>query len=110
MRAGELNNWCEIVFAPSFRDGCAVCGWCARERCANVTANIDQMLKLGETAIEHGANMLVVGVLTAGFSAVQMLTKDPSINVPLHIHRTIHGAITRKSNHGIHINGYRKAC
>jgi len=69
----------------------------------NVTANIDQMIKIADTAIEHNANMLMVDVLTAGFSAVQMLTKDPSIKVPLHIHRTMHGAITRNPKHGIHM-------
>ena len=69
----------------------------------NVTANIDQMMKLTDTAIEHDANMLMVDVLTAGFSAVQMLAKDPSIKVPLHIHRTMHGAITRNPKHGIHM-------
>lgn len=69
----------------------------------NVTANVDQVMTLAETAIGHGANMLMVDVLTAGFSAVQMLAKDPSINVPLHIHRTMHGAITRNPKHGIHM-------
>lgn len=69
----------------------------------NVTANIDQMMKLADTAIEHDANMLMVDVLTAGFPAVQMIAEDPSINVPLHIHRTMHGAITRNPDHGIHM-------
>lgn len=69
----------------------------------NVTANIDQVMKLADIAIEHDANMLMVDVLTAGFSAVQMIAKDPSINVPLHIHRTMHGAITRNPKHGIHM-------
>lgn len=69
----------------------------------NVTANVDQIMKLADTAIEHGANMLMLDVLTAGFSAVQMLAKDPSTDVPLHIHRTMHGAITRNPKHGIHM-------
>ena len=69
----------------------------------NITANVDKMMGLADTAIEHGANMLMVDILTAGFSAVQMLAKDPTINVPLHIHRTMHGAITRNPKHGIHM-------
>ena len=48
-----------------------------------------------------GANMLMVDVLTAGFSAVQRLAADPSINVPIHVHRTMHGALTRNPVHGI---------
>jgi ribulose-bisphosphate carboxylase large chain len=69
----------------------------------NVTANIDQMTDLTEAAINHGANMLMVDVLTAGFPAVQMLAEDPSITVPLHIHRTMHAAMTRNPKHGIHM-------
>ena len=70
---------------------------------ANITSNVGRMMGLAEAAIEHGANMLMVDVLTAGFSAVQMLADDPSIKVPLHIHRTMHGAITRNPRHGIHM-------
>lgn len=69
----------------------------------NVTANADHMMTLADTAIAHGANMLMIDVLTAGFSAVQMLAGDPSINLPLHIHRTMHGAMTRNPKHGIHM-------
>jgi len=69
----------------------------------NVTANTDRMLTLADEAIENGANMLMVDVLTAGFSAVQVLAEDPSIDVPLHIHRAMHAAITRNPKHGIHM-------
>jgi len=69
----------------------------------NITAKADRMLELADRAIEHGANMLMVDVLTAGFSTVRMLAQDPSIQVPLHIHRAMHGAITRNPKHGIHM-------
>jgi len=68
----------------------------------NVTGNYDSMMKMVDVAISHGANMIMIDVLTAGFSAVQRLAQDPSIKVPLHIHRTMHAAMTRNPRHGIH--------
>jgi len=69
----------------------------------NVTATHDKLFELAEQALAHGANMLMIDVLTAGFSAIQLLAKDSSIKVPLHIHRTMHAAITRNPKHGIHM-------
>lgn len=68
----------------------------------NVTGNYDSMTKMVDVAIGHGANMIMVDVLTAGFSAVQRLAQDSSIKVPLHIHRAMHAAMTRNPRHGIH--------
>jgi len=45
----------------------------------------------------------MVDVLTAGFPAVQVLAEDPSVDVPLHIHRAMHAAMTRNPRHGIHM-------
>ena len=69
----------------------------------NVTATYNKLVELAEQALAHGANMLMIDVLTAGFSAIQTLAQDPSIKVPLHIHRTMHAAITRNPKHGIHM-------
>ncbi len=68
----------------------------------NVTSNVGSLLEMAETAKSHGANMLMIDVLTAGFSAVQMLAEDVSIRLPLHVHRTMHAALTRNPRHGIH--------
>jgi ribulose-bisphosphate carboxylase large chain len=43
----------------------------------------------------------MVDVLTCGFGAVQVLAEDPSIKLPIHVHRTMHGAMTRNKDHGI---------
>ena len=67
----------------------------------NITTGGDRILELAHEAVKRGANMLMVDVLTAGFSAVQALAEDPSINVPIHVHRTMHGALTRNPHHGI---------
>lgn len=67
----------------------------------NITTGGDKILEIGEKAVRAGANMLMVDVLTAGFSAVQALAADPKITVPIHVHRTMHGALTRNPHHGI---------
>ena len=67
----------------------------------NITARPDKLLETADWAVENGANMLMVDVLTAGFSSIRMLAEDPSIRVPIHVHRTMHAAITRNPKHGI---------
>ncbi len=69
----------------------------------NVTAHYPVMFRLAETALDHGANCLMVDVLTAGFTALQALAEDPSIKVPVHVHRAMHAAMTRVREHGIHM-------
>jgi len=67
----------------------------------NITATYNKLLELADLAIDNGANCLMIDVLTTGFSAVQVLAEDPSIKVPLHIHRAMHAALTRNPKHGI---------
>ncbi|MCE5295584.1 MAG: RuBisCO large subunit C-terminal-like domain-containing protein [Euryarchaeota archaeon] len=67
----------------------------------NVSTNGNQILEVAERAQELGATQLMVDVLTCGFGAVQVLASDPSIKLPVHVHRTMHGAITRNKDHGI---------
>jgi ribulose-bisphosphate carboxylase large chain len=43
--------------------------------------------------------MVMIDVLTAGFSALEVLSRH--VNVPIHVHRTMHGAFTRDKAHGI---------
>ena len=65
----------------------------------NVTTGADEILERAESAVDHGANMVMVDVLTAGFSALEVLSRH--VNVPIHVHRTMHGAFTRDKAHGI---------
>lgn len=74
----------------------------------NVTTRADKILERAEHAVELGANMLMVDVISAGFSAVQALAEDPSINVPIHVHRTMHAAMTRNPEHGIAMRTFAK--
>jgi len=65
----------------------------------NVTTAGDQILERAEEAVDHGANMVMIDVLTAGFSALEVLSRN--VKVPVHVHRTMHGAFTRDKAHGI---------
>ncbi len=65
----------------------------------NVTTGADQILERAEQAIDNGANMVMVDVLTAGFSALEALSRN--LRLPVHVHRTMHGAMTRDKGHGI---------
>jgi ribulose-bisphosphate carboxylase large chain len=65
----------------------------------NVTAGADVILERAENAVDHGANMVMIDVLTAGFSALEQLSRN--LKVPVHVHRTMHGAFTRDRAHGI---------
>ena len=67
----------------------------------NVSTNGDRIVELAEKVQSWGAKGLMVDVITCGFGAVQALAEDPSIKVPIHVHRTMHGAFTRDPLHGI---------
>jgi len=65
----------------------------------NVTCGAEEILERAEEVIGRGANMVMVDVLTAGFSALEVLSRG--VKVPIHVHRTMHGAFTRDKRHGI---------
>ena len=67
----------------------------------NISTAGDKILERAEQAKEMGANMLMIDVIVCGFDAIRVVAEDPSINLPLHIHRTMHAAITRNPEHGI---------
>ncbi|MGB3943885.1 MAG: RuBisCO large subunit C-terminal-like domain-containing protein [Methanothrix sp.] len=65
----------------------------------NVTSGAEEILERAEDAIDRGANMVMIDVLTSGFSALEVLSRGAK--VPVHVHRTMHGAFTRDRSHGI---------
>lgn len=65
----------------------------------NVTCGAEEILERAEDVIGRGANMVMVDVLTSGFSALEVLSRG--VKVPIHVHRTMHGAFTRDRHHGI---------
>lgn len=74
----------------------------------NVSTNGEKIVEVGERAQELGATELMVDVITCGFAAVQALAEDPSIKLPIHVHRTMHGAITRNKDHGVSMQVFSK--
>jgi ribulose-bisphosphate carboxylase large chain len=67
----------------------------------NVSTDGDKIVEVAERAQELGASELMVDVITCGFGAVKALAEDPSIKLPIHVHRTMHGAITRNKELGV---------
>lgn len=67
----------------------------------NVSTSGHRIVELAERVQELGASQIMVDVLTSGFAAVQALAEDPSIKLPVHVHRTMHGAMTRNPELGI---------
>ncbi len=65
----------------------------------SVTAGADRILERAEEAVDHGANMVMIDVLPAGFSSLEPLSQN--LNVPIHVHRTLQGASARDKSHGI---------
>ncbi len=68
----------------------------------NVTDEVDRIMENADTAIENGANCLMLNFVTAGFSALRVLCEDESVKVPVHCHRDMFAAFTRSDVHGIH--------
>ena len=67
---------------------------------ANVSTRADKIVERAKLAVDCGANAVMVDVLTCGFAGIEAL-RDSSIDVPIHVHRTMHGAMTRNERHGI---------
>ena len=61
----------------------------------NVTVRYSKAKEQALMAIENGASAIMVNIVHAGLEYVRMLSEDPDINVPIHIHRTGHDAMTR---------------
>ena len=67
----------------------------------NVSTRGDRIVELAEKVQSWGARELMVDIITCGFGAVQALAEDPSIKIPVHVHRTMHGAFTKDPHHGV---------
>lgn len=48
-----------------------------------------------------GASQIMVDVITCGYGAVKAVAENPRIKVPVHVHRTMHGAMTKDPLNGI---------
>lgn len=67
----------------------------------NISTSGHKILEVADKVQSLGAKQIMVDIITCGFAAVQALAEDPSVKVPIHVHRTMHGAMTRDREHGI---------
>ena len=67
----------------------------------NVTATHDVMWRRIEDALDNGAKCLMIDVILTGYQELAQMARDPSVKVPIHVHRTMHAAFTRNPLHGI---------
>ncbi|MFA5943998.1 MAG: RuBisCO large subunit C-terminal-like domain-containing protein [Candidatus Thermoplasmatota archaeon] len=65
----------------------------------NITAGGGEILSRLDAVTDAGANCVMVDVLTAGFDALAQVRR--STKLPIHVHRTMHGALTRSPDFGI---------
>ena len=67
----------------------------------NISTNGEKIVELAENVQAWGAKQIMVDVITCGYGAVQALAEDSAIKVPIHVHRTMHGAFTKDPLNGI---------
>ena len=62
----------------------------------NVTS--PEFLERADYVKDHGGTCVMLDILTAGFTALQLLR---DVNMVIHAHRAMHAALTRDTRHGI---------
>ena len=67
----------------------------------NISTNGQDVRELAEDAQKWGASQLMIDVRTCGYGAIQAVAEDPKIKVPIHVHRTMHAAMTKDPTNGI---------
>ncbi len=72
----------------------------------NVSTAGDRIVERAEEAVQLGANMVMIDAIVCGLDAVRVVAEDAQVPVPIHVHRTMHGAITRNREHGIAMRPY----
>lgn len=60
----------------------------------------DKMMEAADKVVEHGGNHLMICWAYISYGGIRRLAEDPSIKLPLHVHRCGHGALSRMPNHG----------
>lgn len=66
----------------------------------NVSAETNEMIRRAKFVKSLGGEYIMVDILTVGWSALQTL-RNANLNLVIHAHRAMHGALTRNKEHGI---------
>lgn len=67
----------------------------------NVTGRADQLLDRAKRLADSGANALLLNVLSHGFSVLETLATDPTIDLPIFAHPALAGAWCAAPEHGL---------
>ena len=68
-----------------------------------VTTDLETTLETADRMIAHGARGMMLNFMCTWYPALRALAEDASINVPIHLHRESHAALTRHPRHGINL-------
>jgi len=66
----------------------------------NITAESREMMKRAAFVKKHGGRYVMIDILTAGYSALQML-RESDTGLVIHAHRAGHAMLTRNKRHGM---------
>jgi len=69
--------------------------------CVNITDRLDKMIEHAHKAVNAGAGALLVNFVATGISALQALSDDSLINIPILAHYATAGSITESPFTGI---------
>ena len=74
----------------------------------NITAPSDEMIERAKFAKKHGAECVMIDILTAGFAGVQHV-RSANLGLIIHGHRAMHAALTNNPRHGVSMMVVAKA-
>jgi len=69
--------------------------------CAHITTSPDRIREKALRALEAGADALMIHILASGFHSLEILSKDPDINVPLYVESGGRSIYDRLPNWGL---------
>lgn len=76
--------------------------------CAHVTGRPDEMVHAARQAVQVGASGLMVNVFASGLSALQMLSEDDAVAVPIYVHSGGRSVFSQPGASGIETRVFAK--
>lgn len=76
--------------------------------CAHVTGRPDEMVQSAHQAVRAGASGIMVNVFAAGLSALQMLSEDDAVAMPIYVHSGGRSVLSQPGANGIETRVFAK--
>jgi ribulose-bisphosphate carboxylase large chain len=67
----------------------------------NITTRLDRLVENAHVALRHGARALMINFVVSGFAALELLRRDPALDVPIYAHCGGKEFLTRAPGQGI---------